>query len=169
MKKIKYAKSAALAFTIVGAFLIGKSTTPEPVMAQVPQPLISAKNYISLSDVVSTIYDASENKITISTSTDSYEFEPDIINSPFEIYDTQDLTEDILTSRQGKLIIEKCIGVVLDNDKNGELVNADPEYNYISYTDVDCKKGDTITSYLFYNPENNYVDDVIFRYDVKAK
>ena len=80
------------------------------------------------------------------------------------VYNTSELTDNILTNRQGKLIIEKCVGNVIDNNKNGELENV-TDCNYISYAHVKCKKGDTVITYLIYNPETNYIDDVIERYD----
>ena len=86
-----------------------------------------------------------------------------------QVYDSSELTEDILANRQGKLIIEKCVGTVTDDEKNGAIQNADSDYNYISYADVDCTKGDTVTTYLIYNPKTNYTDDVINRIDFVQK
>lgn len=144
---------------VMSAFLIGKtiSTQPKP----------NAKQYLAVNDIQSIDYYTSENKLTISTSTDSYNFEPTINVIPSEtetdnicqVYDSSELTEDILANRQGKLIIEKCVGKVTDDEKNGAIQNADSDYNYISYTDVDCAKGDTIITYLIYNPDTNYTDD----------
>ncbi len=85
-----------------------------------------------------------------------------------QVYDSSELTEDILANRQGKLIIEKCMGKVVDDEKNGAIQNADSDYNYISYADVNCTKGDTVTTYLIYNPETNYTD-VIERFDYVQK
>lgn len=137
---------------VMSAFLIGKTMST------------NAKQYLAVDDIKSIDYYESENKITISTTTDSYDFEPTVINAKSnandnicEIYDTEDLTEDILTNRQGKLIIEKCIGTVIDDEKNGSLENG----SYISYENVDCVKGNTIVTYLIYNPDTNYTDDVV--------
>lgn len=82
-----------------------------------------------------------------------------------QVYDSFELTEDILVNRQGKLIIEKCVGTVTDDEKNGSLEDG----SYISYADIDCTKGDTIITYLIYNPETNYTDDVIERFDYVQK
>lgn len=154
---------------VMSAFLIGKtmSTQPKP----------NAKQYLAVNDIDSIDYYASENKLTISTSTDSYDFEPNVNVIPSEtetdnicqVYDSSELTEDILANRQGKLIIEKCVGTVTDDEKNGAIQNADSDYNYISYADVDCAKGDTVTTYLIYNPKTNYTDDVINRIDFVQK
>lgn len=145
---------------VMSAFLIGKTMST------------NAKQYLAVDDIKSIDYYASENKITISTTTDSYDFEPTVINAKSnandnicEIYDTEDLTEDILTNRQGKLIIEKCIGTVIDDEKNGSLENG----SYISYENVDCVKGNTIVTYLIYNPDTNYTDDVVNRFDFVQK
>lgn len=151
---------------VMSAFLIGKtmSTQPKP----------SAKQYLAVNDIQSIDYYASKNKLTISTSTDSYDFEPNVNVIPSEtetdnicqLYDSSELTEDILVNRQGKLIIEKCIGTVTDDKKNGSLEDG----SYISYTDVDdCTKGDTVITYLIFNPDTNYVDDVIERFDYIQK
>ena len=149
----------------MSAFLIGKtmSTQPKP----------NVKQYLAVNDIKSIDYYASENKLTISTSTDSYDFEPNVNVIPSEtetdnicqLYDSSELTEDVLANRQGKLIIEKCIGTVIDDEKNGSLEDG----SYISYADVDCVKGDTVITYLIYNPNTNYIDDVIDRIDFVQK
>lgn len=159
---------------ITSAFLIGKTmsktVTVEP----------NAKQYLAVNDIQSIDYYTSENKLTINTSSDSYNFVPTVNVIPSEteitetdsicqVYNSSDLTEDILANRQGKIIIEKCTGTVIDNEKNGAIQNADSDYNYISYANVDCAKGDTITTYLIYNPNTNYTDDVIERFDYVQK
>lgn len=159
---------------VMSAFLIGKFTTPTEKTATV-EP--NAKQYLAVNDIQSIDYYTSENKLTISTSTDSYDFVPTINVIPSEtetdnicqLYDSSDLTEDILANRQGKLIIEKCVGTVTDDEKNGIIQNADSDYNYISYEDVNCAKGDTVITYLIYNPGTNYTDDVIERFDYVQK
>lgn len=150
---------------ITSAFLIGKtmSTQPKP----------NAKQYLAVNDIDSIDYYASENKLTISTSTDSYDFEPNVNVIPSEtetdnicqVYDSSELTEDILANKQGKLIIEKCVGTVIDDEKNGSLEDG----SYISYESVDCTKGDSVITYLIYNPDTNYTDDVIERFDYVQK
>lgn len=148
---------------VMSAFLIGKTMsktiTVEP----------NAKQYIAVDDIQSVNYYASENKLTISTSSDSYDFAPNVSETETDnicqLYDSSDLTEDILANRQGKLIIEKCVGTVADDENNGSLEDG----SYISYADVDCAKGDIITTYLIYNPETNYIDDVIERFDYVQK
>lgn len=178
--KRKIAYTFITSALVMGAFFIGKFTTPtEKIITVTPLPEteISAQDYIAVNDIKTIDYYASENKLTISTSTDSYDFVPTVnvtsseteTDNICQLYDSSELTEDILANRQGKLIIEKCVGTVIDDEKNGAIQNADSDYNYISYADVDCAKGDTITTYLIYNPETNYTDDVIKRFDYVQK
>ena len=164
--KAKIAYILTTSALVMSAFLIGKtmSTQPKP----------NAKQYLAVNDIQSIDYYTSENKLTINTSSDSYDFEPTINVIPSktetdnicQLYDSSELTEDVLANRQGKLIIEKCIGTVIDDEKNGSLEDG----SYISYTDVDdCTKGDTVITYLIFNPDTNYVDDVIERFDYIQK
>ena len=172
--KHKIAYTFITSALVMSAFLIGKTISTQKIV----EP--NAKQYLAVNDIQSIDYYTSENKLTINTSTDSYDFEPTINVTSSEtetktqdnicqLYDSSELTENILANRQGKLIIEKCVGTVLDDEKNGAIQNADSDYNYISYADVDCAKGDTITTYLIYNPKTNYTDDVIERFDYVQK
>lgn len=155
---------------ITSAFLIGKTMSTQKTV----EPKPNAKQYLAVNDIKSIDYYVSENKLTVNTSTDSYNFEPTINVIPTEtetqdnicqLYDSSELTEDVLANRQGKLIIEKCIGTVIDDEKNGSLEDG----SYISYADVDCVKGDSVITYLIYNPDTNYTDDVIERFDYVQK
>lgn len=109
---------------VMSAFLIGKTMSIQKIV----EP--NVKQYMSLADIQSIDYYEGKNKLTINTSTDSYDFEPTINVIPTEtetqdnicqVYDSFELTEDILANRQGKLIIEKCVGTVIDDEKNGSL------------------------------------------------
>lgn len=155
---------------VMSAFLIGKTMSTQKIV----EPKPNAKQYLAVNDIQSIDYYVSENKLTINTSTDSYDFVPTVNVIPTEtetqdnicqLYDSSELTEDILVNRQGKLIIEKCVGTVTDDEKNGSLEDG----SYISYESVNCTKGDTIVTYLIYNPETNYTDDVIERFDYVQK
>lgn len=168
--KAKIAYILTTSALVMSAFLIGKTMSTQKIV----EP--NVKQYLAVNDIQSINYYASENKLTISTSSDSYDFVPTVNVIPsktaemetqdyIQVYDSFDLTEDILANRQGKLIIEKCIGTVTDDEKNGSLEDG----SYISYEDVNCAKGDTITTYLIYNPKNNYTDDVIERFDYVQK
>lgn len=84
-----------------------------------------------------------------------------------QIIDSADLTMEDLQNRNGNIIIEKCIGTLLDADGNGKVLNyADPDYYYISYKSVaNANIGDIIMTYFIYNPDNNIEDDILFRID----
>ena len=92
-----------------------------------------------------------------------------------EIYDTSELTAQVMSERNGKIIVEKVIGKVTSDKLDGEILNCnvdDGGYgnkdggNYISYERVDgAKKGDKIVTYFVYNPFNNEQDDVMTRLD----
>lgn len=85
-----------------------------------------------------------------------------------KVYTTNQLEKsNILETRKNKniIVIEKITGVVIDNNKNGKI-NTKSKYNYISYKGVKgAKKGNKIVTYLLYNPDSNYIDDVVYRYD----
>ena len=82
-------------------------------------------------------------------------------------YNTDELTTDILENRNGKIIIEKTIGKVTTKEKDGVILNTkDKYYNYISYSKVDdAEVGDIILTYFIYNPDTNYYDDILYRFD----
>ena len=86
-----------------------------------------------------------------------------------EIWETDDLTlEDIVTRRdRDALVIERLVGVVLNEDSDGRVLNtADPYYNYISYRSVPgARPGDIVVTYCFYDPTTDVEDDIIERYD----
>lgn len=86
-----------------------------------------------------------------------------------EIWETDDLTLDEIITRQdrGALVIERMVGVVLNENGDGRVLNTeDTYYNYISYRYVTgARPGDIVVTYCIYNPENNVEDDIIERYD----
>lgn len=95
-------------------------------------------------------------------------FEESVSESEYELYDCSELTAEILENRNGKFIVERCIGIIMDDNGSGRLLNYEnPEFNYISYRTsvVNPKKGQIILSYMVYNPETNYTDDIMKRYD----
>ena len=93
-------------------------------------------------------------------------------NAPItRVIDCDKLTEKMLTHRSNKkrhiMYIERIVGRVTDNEKNGKVLNppVDGGY-YISYASVDdAEIGDTIITYCVYNPYTNWDDDVIERWD----
>lgn len=90
-------------------------------------------------------------------------------SSEYELYDASELTEEMLINRNGKFIIERCIGVVTDkNDGSGRLLNYfDPYHYFISYNCIseEINNGTIVLSYMVYDPSSNYIDDIMERYD----
>ena len=92
-----------------------------------------------------------------------------------KIYDTDDLTPEIMANRNGKIIVEKIVGKVTNDKLDGEILNCNAEEggytnkdggNYINYKRVEgAKKGDKILTYYIYNPFTNEQDDVLTRLD----
>lgn len=82
-----------------------------------------------------------------------------------KIYDTNELTTETLTNRNGKIIIEKVIGKVTNDNLDGKILNCiDEQHDYISYKNVaGAKKNDTVLTYFIYNPSSNMEDDVLTR------
>lgn len=90
----------------------------------------------------------------------------------FDIYDTKTVTADMLANRaeHHRIIVECVIGIVTNKEREGDgrILNTDDDYyNYISYrdTDLDYTTGTIMVTYLMYNPDTNYEDDIIERYD----
>lgn len=92
-----------------------------------------------------------------------------------EIYDTSELTPQIMANRKGKIIVEKIIGKVVNQKLDGKILNCDTDNggytnkdggNYINYNRVEgAKEGDKILTYYIYNPFTNEQDDVLTRMD----
>lgn len=87
----------------------------------------------------------------------------------YKIYDSSELTEEILGNRIGETIIERCFSLITTEAGDGRILNcADPEFAYISYrnyTDDEIRVGTVMLSFMIYDPGNNYTDDIIERYD----
>ena len=84
-------------------------------------------------------------------------------------YEPNEITEELLTTRTpDTLIVEKMVGVVLNDDGNGTIINArDPEYSYISYRGLGFEPLDIVLTLDTYNPDTQYTDDVIIRQDFR--
>ena len=83
-----------------------------------------------------------------------------------EVYDSADLSYEELEHRNGRLVIERCIGVVLNEEKDGRVLNSYDDLDYISYARVDdAEPGDVVLTYLVYNPHSSYLDDILVRVD----
>lgn len=104
------------------------------------------------------------------------EFYDDLIGdvNTIEVYDTNELTHEIMANRNGKIIVEKIIGQVTNDNLDGKILNANNNQSYINkgdniyinYERVNgAKKGDMILTYFLYNPFTNEQDDVLTRLD----
>lgn len=86
-------------------------------------------------------------------------------------YDLQELQDNpaILENRTpDTIIVERCIGVVIDDSTGeGKLIYDDPVYNYIYYQER-FHNWDVVVTYNIYNPETQYTDDILFRFDFKV-
>lgn len=86
-----------------------------------------------------------------------------------ELYDCSELTAEVLENRKGTTIVERCIGIVTDKQAgDGRILNLPEDCGcYISYRGIyrPISDGTIMLSYMVYNPDSNYVDDIIERYD----
>lgn len=121
------------------------------------------------------------NIIQANNHTDYYnsqvEFYDNMIEdaNTMEIYNTNELTPQIMANRNGTIIVEKIVGKVTNDKLDGEILNCNAEEggytnkdggNYINYQRVNgAKKGDKILTYFIYNPFTNEQDDVMTRLD----
>lgn len=69
---------------------------------------------------------------------------------------------DALENRNGKIIIEVSSGTVLDDAGNGQDICG----YYIKYDSERFSAGDQVQSVFVYNPETNYIDDIVSRTDI---
>lgn len=86
-------------------------------------------------------------------------------------YDLQEIQDDesiLLNRTPDTVIVERCIGVVIDDSTGeGKLIYDDPVYNYIWYDPARFSNWDVVVTYNIYNPETQYTDDVLYRLDFK--
>lgn len=85
-------------------------------------------------------------------------------------YDSDELSLGILENRDGRVIVERVKGVVLNDEFDGKILNPYYEdFDYISYSclsdDPEVCEGTYVTTYFIYNPKTDYVDDIIDRWD----
>lgn len=67
----------------------------------------------------------------------------------------------IIENRNGKIIIEVVNTTVLDDEGNG----SDQFGFYVKYDSERFHKGDKVQSIFVYNPETNYLDDILYQTD----
>ena len=89
--------------------------------------------------------------------------EPDSLTEVFYIGSESDHEKllDVLENRNGKIVIEVSNGTVLDNEGNGKDICG----YYIKYDSSRFSAGDQVQSVFVYNPETNYIDDIVSRTD----
>ena len=91
----------------------------------------------------------------------------------YVLYDSSNLSYEIIGSRKGTRLVERCVGIVTDAEKgDGRILNAaDSMYDYISYRSVEgeLQDGTIIMTYFIYSPDNNTIDDITDRIDVILK
>lgn len=103
-------------------------------------------------------------------STDKLEFYKNKANGLdiISVYDTDDLTTEILTNRRanGKLIIERIFGEVVNAETGEGRIFSNQGDFYINYSRVKgIRNGDIIMTLDIYNPDTDYEDDIIDRFD----
>lgn len=93
------------------------------------------------------------------------------------VYETDELKQHLdelyTRSETGLIIIEVIIGVCLDWEGNGQILNTeDKYYNYIHYdtsvpteTGKQIVPGSVVLTHCLYNPDTNGEDDVLIRFD----
>ena len=83
-----------------------------------------------------------------------------------EVYFTRtkadyDRMTEILENRNGKIIVEVIEATVLDDEGNA----CDDFGFYVKYDSGKYEKGDRVQTAFVYNPENNYLDDILYEVD----
>lgn len=68
---------------------------------------------------------------------------------------------DALEARNGKIIVEVVTGTVVAENGDGR----DSCGYYIKYDSTRYHKGDTVQTVFVYNPDTNYIDDIVHRED----
>lgn len=81
----------------------------------------------------------------------------------YTVYSSDDFKEfkTAVEHRNGKFIIEILQGTVIDSEGNG----IDCCGYYTHYDNTRFSKGDRVQAVFVYNPYNNYLDDIVSRYD----
>ncbi len=67
----------------------------------------------------------------------------------------------VIENRNGRIIIEMIDATVLDDNGNG----SDSFGFYVKYDSEQFSKGDKVRSVFVYNPDTNYLDDIVCRVD----
>ena len=123
-------------------------------------------NYIDMNTVISYSGTADGLQLNFADGTGYYleiPQESDSLTEVFYIGSESDHEKllDALENRNGKIVIEVSSGTVLDDAGNGQDVCG----YYIKYDSSRFSAGDQVQSVFVYNPETNYIDDIVSRTD----
>ena len=124
-------------------------------------------NYIDMNTVVSYSGTANGLQLNIRDGTGYYldiPQESDSLTEVFYIGSESDHEKllDALENRNGKIIVEVSSGTVLDDEGHGRDICG----YYIKYDSERFSAGNEVQSVFVYNPETNYIDDIISRTDI---
>ena len=127
-------------------------------------------SYIDMNTVISYSGTANGLQINFEDGTGYYleiPKESDSLTEVFYIGSDSDHEKllDALETRNGKIVIEVSSGTVLDNEGNGKDICG----YYIKYDSSRFSAGDQVQSVFVYNPDTNYIDDIVFRTDALMK
>ena len=127
-------------------------------------------NYIDLNTVTSYSGTATGLQLNFTDGTGYYleiPQESDSLTKVFYIGSESDHDKllDVLENRNGKIVIEISTGTVLDTDGNGQDISG----YYRKYDSSRFSAGDRVQSIFVYNPENNFIDDILYRLDTKIE
>lgn len=125
-----------------------------------------AGSYIDMNTVISYSGTTDGLQLNFEDGTGYYLEIPQESNSLTEIFYIGSKSDherllDALENRNGKIVIEVSSGTVLDNEGNGQDICG----YYIKYDSSRFSAGDQVQSVFVYNPETNYIDDIISRTD----
>lgn len=173
-----------LSLSVVGCAKVAPDiaeTSTEPQVSQVTEPTTEQVteespigNYFEINGVMRDIGDYTETEeLFLMDFYENYLPALGISEDKVFLYDADDLTTEMLESRRGTVIIERCIGMVTDKENgDGLILNYHHEEGgyYIAYRNEECQKlnlcdGTVLVSYMVYDPDNNYFDDIKDRYD----
>ena len=124
-------------------------------------------NYIDMNTVVSYSGTANGLQLNFRDGTGYYldiPQESDSLTEVFYIGSESDHEKllDALENRNGKIIVEVSSGTVLDDEGHGRDICG----YYIKYDSERFSAGNEVQSVFVYNPETNYIDDIISRTDI---
>lgn len=123
---------------------------------------------MALFDAVLVLFDSAAGKVRAMDGLLEYSLESEGYDN-VRVYDASDVTAEVLESRAGVTVVERCIGIVTDAESgDGEVLNAaDSDYDYIGYRNVgrDLEDGEVLVSYMVFSNTNEDIDGIEERYD----